>query len=151
MGDTATSAAETPEQRQARLVKEFQNRLAHVVRSYQSCVTHKQSALNFNASIAASRQSLNPRARSKPDRKRVDAEFELLVNVRALALARERDPEATYPSQVDVNIAAGKLVAELKPRRGRPPDPILTHHVQAITALYRQTCGSDIRASLGMS
>jgi hypothetical protein len=155
MGDTATSdmepanrSAETPEERQSRLVGEFQNRLAWIVRSYRNCVEQRNARLNFNETIAAAKQSLNPRARSKPKRKRVDPEFEFATNFKARERANERAPDATALSPEDVNAAAQELVDKLKPRRGRPSDPILVHHIQAMMALHRQTCGKNVRASL---
>lgn len=114
----------------------------------RNCVEQRNARLNFNETIAAAKQSFNPRARGKPKRKRVDPEFEFAINFKARERARERDPDAATLSPKDVNAAAQELVDKLKPRRGRPSDPILAHHIQAMMALHRQSTGKDVRASL---
>lgn len=141
-------AEETPHEREARLVEQFKCRLGCIFRSYRHSHEHRISVLSFNKSLEAAKQTLNPKARGKPEKKRVDPEFELLVNARALALARDRDPDASKITQNDVNVAATQLIKDLRPRRGRPSDTLLVHHVHAFLALYRQTCGADVRVSM---
>ena len=144
----AAAVVETPEQREARLTVEFQRRFAFLQQSFATAFKLQQSSLTLNDSLRAAVRALNPRSRRRPKRKRVNLGFELVINMRALELASQRDPLASNFRSGDVRQAALQVVAQLTPRRGRPANDLLRWHVHAFMALYRQTCGRDLRARI---
>lgn len=142
----AIGASETAGQRLERLVARYQDRLNYLFRSFRFWHARFRGVLSFNESLKAGARSLNPRAKSKPPRARVDPELELLINVRASELAVERQSNSEQPCQCDINAASAEVIARFKPRLGRPPNRLLEYHVHAFMALHRQTCGEELRA-----
>lgn len=126
---------------------EYLRRLNHLFANYRSNCRVQRCALDFNSSLAAGVRALNPRSKGKPPRARVNPELELLINVRANELAKARGTNSGGLNSADVNTASGEVLAKLKPRRGRPANPILTYHVHGYMLLHRETCGSELRAA----
>lgn len=134
-------------ERQAAAVRRFLDRMDQLRRNFSLCCAIQQSTLGFNASLAAAKRSLNQKTRKRPAR-RVDPQLETYIGARAMKAARHQDPNAVTPTPDDVNAAATEAVATFKPVRGRPAHSLLAFHVHAFMALYRQTCGEELRASL---
>lgn len=57
------------------------------------------------------------------------------------------DPATLKPTQAEIFDICQELAAELKKVRGRPADPILTHHVRALMALVEEMSGQPYRRS----
>ena len=141
-------ASEPAEDRETYLIGLFKRRLDYLFQNYRFAVAHSNRALGFNESLETGARVLNPRARRRPPRRRVDPVIELAINLEALKLARARDPEATGPEPQDVRAASECVVARVHKRRGRPANQILAYHVHAAMALHHQTTGNPLSASM---
>jgi hypothetical protein len=91
---------------------------------------------SLNESIADLRTGQRPRAR-RAKRARLDPQIEF-------AIAWKLREQGIYqPKPAQVNRIAKELAATLKVPRGRPPDRVLVHHVEALVVLFEETCGSN--------
>src|SRR5690606_19464761 len=147
MRNAPSPVLENAEQRQARLVALYQQRLALLLQNYRSTYATLGERQTFNQSLAAIRRTLDPRSRGKPPRRRLHHELELVVNHFAWQAARARDPHSSSITGEDVRAAGLRALREFKPRRGRPDNQLLRHHVKALMILHRQTCGKDLKSS----
>lgn len=137
-----------PDERAASLA-EVRRKFEYINQSYRFARQMEATHPSFNESLKLLRKGTNPRARRAEVPRRLNPELELWVNL----LWRQRqekaghDPDARSPTQSEIFDVCGELAKKLKPRRGRPPDRVLAHHVHGIMALIEQLSGSKVRAA----
>ena len=122
------------------LLARYLRRLDHVLGNFCACRRMMAGRRTFNQSIADLRTGLRPRAR-RAKRARLDPEVEFLFAWKL----KEQGIDEPEPAQI-MSIAR-ELARTLKPRRGRPEDRVLKHHVEGLVLLIDETCGSSVRQS----
>lgn len=133
-------------ERQDELIAEFNRRQDHVAQSYRFARQHYDPQ-RLNESLATLVKSLNPRARRKAQRERLHPMLELLITERFRSKHRVAGEAIPIPTPEDIYEAAKEVAALLKPKRGRPADAVLTHHVQGLMALWQQFTSSPVLAA----
>lgn len=127
------------------LVTEFKRRLDYVCSHYETARQLFDEGLTFNQSLEALQQW-----HARPERRRPKPRLHPEVDFVAWYLARRAaDAEGRSGQLTDADEEAGALDAlqRLKPRRGRPRDHQLRHHVEGLMALVQETVGVSVHAT----
>nr|WP_087575816.1 hypothetical protein [Sphingomonas sp. CDS-1] len=135
----------TDPDREKILVAEFRKRLDYALKSYVMWRRAFGPPSSFNDSLNRLERGLSSRVRSNDRKRRLHPEIEAVISHHAKQHAAERSgmPNAV-PTSEDIDAGARKALALLKPRRGRPDDRVLTHHVEGLMALIQNYLGKPV-------
>ena len=152
MCDTSANVAHVLTERQNARLQEFLRRAEYAQHSFRFCREVEGDHAGFNESLRMIDRGLHQPRRKRRSRKRMHPEVELVLSHFARGFARERtgEPDAR-PDQSDIQKACEKLLAEIKPLRGRPPDRALQHHGAGLMCLWLWLTGRDVTASTAPS
>lgn len=124
--------------RQRILLARYQSRLGHVLENFRACRKAMAGRRKLNQSVADLRTGQRPRAR-RAKRARLDPEIEFHFAWKLKVQGIDK------PEPAQIMSIAKDLARTLKPRRGRPKDRVLRHHVEGLVLLFEETCGSSVR------
>lgn len=135
----------TDPQRQEELLAEFHRRRCHIFEKYALTRNFLGPRDSFIDSLLRLQESLNGKFQPDTIRSRLHPLIELSVNQKAKAHAQKRTglADAAVTAE-DVEIGAREALTALRPRRGRPKDPILSHYVEGLMALTQNLLGKPV-------
>jgi hypothetical protein len=144
-GVSGTPNVTTDPEREKELVSELCRRVAHVQQGYRISRKAFGPLASFNESLARLKRGLNGQAHSGAAKRRLHPEIEIVISHHAKQYAVQRVgvPDA-HVTPGDIEMGARKALALLKPRRGRPSDPVFTLHVEGLMALIQNYLGQPV-------
>lgn len=152
MSRTPENAAQTLTERQKARLQEFLSRAKYVQHSFRFCREVESEHASFNESLRMIGRGLHKPRRKRGSRKRMNPQLEIVVAHFARDFARERTGDSNpMPNESDVQKACERVLAEIKPRRGRPADRALQHHVAGLMCLWQWVTGGEVTASTAPS
>ena len=131
----------TDPKRQDELIKELQNRLKFLTESYALAQHIYDDQDSFNESLERLRRGLERKRVIKRKGKRLHPEIELLLSYHARYLAKLDNVKL---NKSHIRAAAEYVTKTIKPRRGRPHNHMLEHHVEGLVAIVQEFSGKPV-------
>ena len=129
--------------RKEELVAEFRHRLAYVMHGYEFAKQAIASDMFYNKDLARLKRSLARKHKRRGKGSRLHPEIEMVISNLARQLAKDEGVKVNGDHVAEAATIASRL---LKPRRGRPDDAVLEHHVTGLVALIQQYSGMPVLA-----
>jgi len=135
----------TDPQRQEELLAEFHQRRRHVFEKYALTRKFLGSRDSYLDSLRRLEKSLDGKFQPDGIRSRLHSLIELAIHKKAKGYASARTGLADAAVTADdVEIGAREALAALRPRRGRPKDPIFSYYVEGLMALTQNLLGKPV-------
>lgn len=143
-----TEDSEQLTEEQAATLAEFKKRLGYAQQHFRFGREIESSNAGFNESLEMLDQAIRHPRRKRRIPKQMHPQIGILISHRARRIAQERGEDRLRgPGQDDVERAAAWVLANIKPRRGRPADTHLQYHVEAMMCLCEWASGRPVTAS----
>jgi hypothetical protein len=130
--------------RQKEISSGFVSKACYLKDNYKVWHIHLDESLSFNDSLRNLKRGLQA-GWSKSLLDGLHLELLVFIDYTANELACERGESCT---ETDREFAARKAITVLKPRRGRPPSHVFSHHVKALAALIYEKTGRLVHTTL---